>query len=512
MPPISAKTLDQHHPSYNSKRLCQLRALYEGGEAWHALKRTWIPRNYKEPIDLYEDRLNRATYTNHSSPIIDLISAWLFEAPPALSDEATLAIKALEDNADGKGTPLPSLLQEVFIDALVGGKAFVWVNLPKRDEQNMATTLFEEESKGLNQPFLVRLPPEQVIDWEEDDRGDLQWIMVHDMQQTRSDPTQGGRQVAFRWTLITKTSIRRWVYVSEDGQPPGEHVLVPEQLTLEHNIGTLPVKRIQLAPGLWAMEKLHDPAIDLARKDNDLAWALHKSAHALMVILRGGGIVLENTDITVGPGYSLELESEADVKYVEPSGSSFGVLRQAKQDAKSDLYRVVHQMALSGEAGNATQAVSGASKSRDWESLQVIMSAYSRLVLDFVTELLKLVGTVAGKEAPGLRVGGLNAWRKRTLEQFLEAAALTLGAQTMSPTFAREVAKEQAWALLGESSKPEVMKAIEDEIDQADPLGANITTMGKQLGDDVFSDTGVRDKVEKTDQYKKDQQESQPDQ
>lgn len=508
---ITVKTLNGTHPDYDESHLSHLAGLYSGGKTWAAHKDFWIPQNYAEPHDLYNDRLARALYINHAAPIVDLLAAWLFEAPPSVSD-APPSVENLGKNADSNGKPLAEFFKGCFLDALVGRRSFVWANLPALPEQGAPTNRLDEEKLGLTQPFLVRLSPQQVIDWEEGENGGLHWVMVRDVVTRRTDPTQGGRVTVHRWTLIDGQRIRRWEWVGDhEGAIPQGEDIVTETSSIEHNMGIMPVQMLTLTPGLWAMDKLHDPAVDLLRKDNDLSWALHKSAHALMVIKYGANEMEPDAPPTVGPGYSISMSSEGGVEYAEPSGASFNVLRQAKLDALQDMFRVVHQMAMASNNDATRAATSGASKSRDWESLQIIMSAYTDIVGDFVREVLAMVAQIADQPAEKIRVSGMNAWKRRTLEQFLEAAVLAVGAQSMSPTFAREVAKKQAELMLKEDIDPSILQAIYEEIDQADPFGANLALMGKQLGDDVFTDTGARAAAEgQTASAKQDQEDAQP--
>lgn len=511
MSTISVRTLNATHPDYDSGHLAHLAALYAGGKTWARYKEFWIPQNYAEPTDLYADRLARALYINHAAPIVDLLAAWLFEAPPAVSD-APSSVTTLEKNADGNGKPLAEFFKGCFLDALVGRRSFVWANLPAAPVDGAPTNRLSEEQMGLTQPFLVRLTPQQVIDWEADERGGLLWVMVRDVVAARSDPTAGGRTHVHRWTLIDGTRIRRWEWHGQhEGDTPKDEDMVSMVSDIEHRMGIMPVQVLTMTPGLWAMDKMHDPAVDLLRKDNDLSWALHKSAHALMVVKYGDNDIEPDAPPVVGAGYMISMPASGSVEYAEPSGASFSVLRQSKQDALQDMFRVVHQMAMAANNEATRAAASGASKTRDWEALQIVMSAYTALVADFVREVLAMVAEIAEQSPEAMRVGGMNAWKRRTLEQFLEAAVLAVGAQSMSPTFAREVAKKQAELMLKEDIDPSVLQTIYEEIDQADPFGANLALMGKQLGDDVFSATGARDAVEgQGESAQQDQADAQP--
>lgn len=508
---VPIKLLSATNPEYHGQLLTELFGLYEGGVAWRRLRRAFIPQNHQEEPGLYDDRIKRTLYTNHAAPIIDLIAAWLFEEEPVVTGAAEPAANLLA-NADGEGTPLASFAQQTMLNALVGKTAYVMVNMPARDPDAPLANAYEEEKAGATQPFLVNIDSRSVIDWEADATGKLVWAMIYDVHTPRPDPLKPRKRV-HRWTLVDAKTIRRWEWeASEDRPDPADKDDATLTANIEHNMGIMPLQRLSLKPGMWAMNKLRDPAVDLLRKDNDLSWALHKSAHALLVFKRGPNDLEFEGPPVIGTGYGLEVGADGDVSYLEPPGGAFDALRSAKQDAKMDLFRVVHQMAVSGEGNNASKAASGASKSRDWDSLQIIMSAYARLMRDFLTELFEALSSVVGpgSEEEPLRVAGMNAWRRADRTDFADLAVLTVGQQANSPTFAKEVTKVLAESMLREEVTPAKLQEIFDEIDQGDPF-AGLLQMGKSMGDDLLNQTGLRGgKTDgETDQVKKDKADSQ---
>ena len=213
--------LNTRNPEYDNDWLSQLYALYHGGRSWEGMKSAFLPMNYKEHRGFYKDRLARATYTPHASFIVDLIAAWLFEEEPRFTG-ASSAFDDLADDADRTGTPLTSFIQDVFVDALVAKCAYVWVNLPSRDPSFDPVSLAEEEAAGVLSPYLVRIDPRSVLDWGEDERGALTWILVHDKTSYRRDAVSE-RVTKHRWTMIDSTTIRRWEWFDESGEREDPH-------------------------------------------------------------------------------------------------------------------------------------------------------------------------------------------------------------------------------------------------------------------------------------------------
>lgn len=475
--------LSAPHDAYDRGHLVLLDALYEGGKAFHAVKGRVIHQNAKEPADVYADRLKRVTYTNHSGPICDLFGAYLFsEAPQVeLEDDRDIpegggAIDPRPEDewlaewvkdVDGRGAPLARWGRHAFVRALVGRQVFAWVNLPAPDpEAPAARSRAEQEARGDLSPYVVLLDAAQVVDWEEDRRGRLKWVMAHYIERERPDIGSPRRSV-YRWVHIDATAIRAWEWrpPSEDpGCAPTKDDEATELPPVLHGFGRIPVARLRLPEGLWAMAKLADPATAHVRTDNDLDWALHRAAHALMVLKRK----TPDVEPVVGPGYYLEIGTEDDVFFAEPGGAQFTALAARVAALREELYRVVHQMAMAADSTAPRSRLSGESKERDWDATLIVMSAYADLVRSFLGEVAELaLGVVATAAAPAVSVKGLEGWQQEGLAEFLEAAVLAVEAYRLSPTFRRVVAKRQAERLLSDEVDARVMQTIRDEIDAA---------------------------------------------
>lgn len=459
---IKVKLLNSTHPGYDRQLIDEHRALYEGGKRWRCMARTWITQNTKEPTDIYEDRVSRAFYINHAGSQVDLITAYLFGEAVQIEGGDKAYLERMANDCDGADTDWGTWWSELFTSAQVGGHAFVWVNLPATPEMVAVDNRATQDQLGLRDAYLVALEPEQVIDWEEDDRGRLLWIMVHGIEQRRTSPTAPRTRV-HRWTHIDESVIRRWEWRSTDNKAnPTPDDYADELDEVVHSIGQLPVVRLKLPAGLWAMNKLHDPAVALARRDNDLDWSLHRAAHALMVIASKWG----DEEPVLGAGYYLKVGADATVGYAEPSGVSFDAQREHAEMLRQDLYRVVQQMAVSASPDAARQA-SGESKSRDWQAMEIVLSAYGSIVRDTMRRTLEIVHAARQEDSDGLSVKGLDSWQLEDLTTFLESA-LTAKPLVKSEGFAKAIAKRIVQRLLGDEVAPEVLAEILKEIDEAD--------------------------------------------
>lgn len=457
---MKIEILDQQHPERRAGRITRCRALAEGAECWEELKDFWFPQNAKEPSDLYEERKKLAVYHNYAGPIVGLLSAYLFKTPPSVDAETTWSEGFLED-VDRRGTSWDSWWATAFLDAITGKRSLCWVNLPARGEAEFADRA-AEETAGVLDAYLVNITAEELLDWGEDEVGKLTWVMIRQVVDRRSDVEQG-RTKQWRWTHIDATQIRRWTWNATKEQPtpqPGYDAV--EEKPVVHKIGCLPVVRLEPPNGLWAMSLLHDPAVAHLRARNDLTWALHKSAHALMYVKRKW----DGDDPTIGPGYYLPLEVDDEVGWTEPPGNSFQVLRDDVMDLRTEIYRVVNQMALAADNNSKQQRASGESKQADWQAGDIVMGAYATLTLQAMRDVFAIVAAARGDADVEFDVRGLDGWQQLTLDEFLANSALAINAAKYSPTFRREVAKREVEQLMPDLDEA-TSKVIRDEIDAA---------------------------------------------
>lgn len=456
------KILDQKHPTFNAKTLAENRALYNGGDDWRALVTTWLPKHPEEMGDMYQARLDRALYEGHFGPIIGTLSAAVFSEAPQIDGLTGDWVAPFLASVDGKGTAVAPWFAERLTDALVQQRAFVWVNLPRRGAET-PTNRAEEEAAGLLDAYLVSIPAEQVIDWANDERGKLKWLVIRDVVEDRASiDTERVRTI--RWTYIDREKIRRWTWTErKDRREPLPEDIAEEQPEILHGLGELPVACLELTEALHAGGKLHDPAIAHLRARNDLSWALHRGAHPLLVVKTQW----QDGKPVLGPGYYLAVPETGDVKYAEPSGSSFQLLAEDTVQLREALYRVVQQMAIGADSNATRSGMSAESKNADWKAMEIVLGALSACMRTFVAQCLRLVAKARGQEATPT-VSGLDGWQEEDLDMWLASAALAVDAHRYSPTFTREVAKRQAERLLQTNATPAVLEVIRKEIDEAE--------------------------------------------
>ena len=485
---MQVKLLNAKHPEHRAYRLRQLRALAEGGPAWHELRAQWFPQRSMEPGDVYQERLSLALYQNHAGSEIGLIAAMLFSETPTWDGLVGDYWDSLADDADRAGTPWRRWWRELFTSAQIGRRAYVWVNLPARDAALEVGSRADEERLGLLDAYLVPFTADQVIDWEVDERGGLQWLIAHDVVQLRSGPGAPRGRV-HRWRAFDAQHITVWEWTGTEGKlDPGPDDEATEVAKIAHGLGQLPVVALELPKELWTMSKLEDAAVAATRARNEHSWALHQAANELLTITSTWG----DEEPHLGHGHYLKLTRDAtggadSAEYVAPTGVAFRYLAQDVKDTRDELYRVVQSMALAVGTDDKGGPESGDAKAMDWKALEVVLAAYQDLVVGAMRKVLRLIAKARGEDARELAVKGLAGWASEDLGTFLEAASMATDARQMSSTFRKVIARRQAERLLQDEVSAAELEAIRKEIDEApdeDPLfGPRVTDLGENQGE-----------------------------
>lgn len=466
-----AKVLNQTNPMYNGKLLNEQRALYEGGDAWRVMMKTWLPRHPQESYALYKHRKDMATYENNAGPIADLLAGGLFTRPPQIEQYDGDWVNDFMRDVDRRGNNFNSWLEARLLDAMQGQRAYAWVNIPEVEQ--LPSNRREQEDMGQLDPYLMCLNAIDVIDWAHDGLGRLEWLM-HKYTESVRPSIDSERVTRCTWTYINGEVIRRWVWTAPDTRThePKDWEEIPEVPPIVHGFGEIPVVEMRLKDSMFIMGKLRDPAVALLRSQNDLDWALYRAAHALLWIRSKWDP--EQPLLAPGAYYQLSRDSNGrgidEMGYAEPSGNSFEHQAGRITQQRHGMFRVVHQMAQSYDPNTGSRAqLSGESKAQDWRATEIVMSAYASALRPFIARILRLVSRVKngtdGAQTP--LVKGMAGWHQEDLLPFLTASSLATEALMLSETFHRVVAKEQVRRVLPHLPE-EVIMVIEDEIDKAE--------------------------------------------
>jgi hypothetical protein len=296
------QNINREHPEYIARKAMwkQYRDLYAGGERLRTNASDYLVRRHKEPGEIYQERLNRVFYENYIGSIVDWYAATLIRRAPAVAIEGNDAaakdyFSVLAANCDLKDTSLSEFFRQRFVQTMVYGCSYTVVDFPRAN--GAAMTRAEEDASGRSRAYLVDYSPEEVINWNHDETGGLEWAVI------RTTCLQQSKVTDARWERET-----RWIYYDRENfqiyRKAGEASPVELVDEGQHGLAALrrvPLFRMQVSEGLWLTNKAALLQLEHFNKSNALAWALTMGLFATPVVFGSGmepdcrGVVLHPT-------------------------------------------------------------------------------------------------------------------------------------------------------------------------------------------------------------------------
>ena len=167
---------------------------YRGGDAY--LKAKHLNRHPLKAKIKYNGRKDRTVYINYLAPIVDILVGFIFSTEP--KREKIESVQFLIDRASKK-KDINSFMETVAIHSLLYTTGIL-VDSPKFN-RDVIKTKADQEAAGL-QPYCVLYEPWKIIDFNIDEDGELNWILLDNSYIDNSDPFAEAKEVkTFRlWT------------------------------------------------------------------------------------------------------------------------------------------------------------------------------------------------------------------------------------------------------------------------------------------------------------------------
>lgn len=531
------KILSQKHPEWDGHYWRRCRALYSGGQKLlkdMEVMRDVFPPHLHELPHVYAERIKRAYYIPYAGEVIDMITSALFSEDLKVSSEDNKADAWYDEWAKDVSPPggskqtLPQFLKEQITTALLCKRSWTLIDLPTiddlvREALKRQTTLngitgappgslAEQEKLGLLNAYACPIDPEAVWDWQMDRDGRLLWVIIHYRFQER-DSLMGTRDmVTERWMYYTETSWERYEITYKKTAPPTDGMEIPKIGEGPHSFGQVPVLRLELPDGLWAMGKIESIAVAHLNKRNALSWAQYKSLFPVMAHFAGPpdvtNPITDDPDRalnqTVGQGHIFQLGDKDRFEFVGPDTSAYAIALQDLNNLRDEMHRVVHQMAMSVDNSAAALQRSGESKQVDQSSTAIVLREFGKIAREHVIEVFEVVQMGRQDPTPVVWLAeGMDGYNDTSADQLVTQAQGMELVTIPSATFQREYKLQVARKVLGDSVEEETIDDIRKELEQ------NITNemfqaptpmdMAAQEQADKETSQGFAEKVHETD-------------
>jgi hypothetical protein len=488
---VKYQAFRRRHPSYDEKKWSICRALYAGGDKLLTnddVMKEIFPRHSVEPEEIYQERKRRAYYIPYAGEIIDAIVASLTSAPVSMTAEPELSGAVDVDfyqsfyedvsKPGGKKISLNQLLRDQILVALQCRTAWTLVDLPSADERMDDVvmgyaSLADQLAAGALDAYACPIAPENVCDWEEDDSGELEWVLLRAVEKKRRGLDSDRNKVHETWTFYDRDGWARYKVEYEEKNPPADDADVTIDAKGEHSFGRVPIARLELPEGLAAMQKIQSIAIAHFNKRNALTWAELKSLFPVPVAYLQAADPLApatHDDTRAMQPHAvnrMRVMAEKDrLEYFSPDTGPFQFTAEDLNNLRDEMHRVLHHMALSVDNSGAALQRSADSKAIDQAVAAVVLGALGAYVREHAIDLYKLVqvGRDEDEEREWAAIG-MDDFDDTTAGALIEQALNLEAVQIPSATFQVEYRFGIAKRLLGAKTPQETLIKVREELE-----------------------------------------------
>jgi hypothetical protein len=339
------------------------------------------------------------------------------------------------------------------VQAMICGTSYLVVDFPRTS--GPASTRAEEDASGLSRAYLVEYGPDEVINWNYDQAGVLDWAVIRTscLQQSKvTDPT---------WRRET-----RWMYydremfqVYRSGGESSAMELVDEG---RHGLAALrrvPLFKLQVSEGMWLMNKAALLQLEHFNKSNALAWALTMGLFAMPVIYSD-----KDFKQAVGESYYLQLGKDDRFGWAEPDGKVYQIAADNLVRLKDEIYRVCYLISQAGNSSAGDMRQSGLSKQRDFSITYEVLRAYGDAVKETMKQVLWAIAA-ARQDDLSIDVSGLDEFDIGDFSNELDDAKKLLDMGVGSETLKKQVFKKLAFKYLCDA-RQELKNQVAEEIER----------------------------------------------
>lgn len=503
--PLTWGDLQQRNGEWRGEYWAECRALYSGGPRLlddpKVMERVF-PTHLYEDTTVYQARKSRAHYYPYAGTICEELLAGLAADPlrvtfGELDDKGDPVIAKGEewwssfvsdvtnesdqipgeDDEEG-GCSMHHFSVGVVREMLQTRHTWVLADLPLAPIDQPFDSARDEEEAGTTDPYLCLIPAEQVVDWEYDDAGSLLWALLLTERMVRTDPTKRRKNITATYTMWSATGWAKYVVEYDPAHPPPLTSSYDPIDWGPHPFRRVPLEKVELSEGMWAMGKLHSLAREHFNKRCASSWAEYKALFAVLYEFLGpedGAVPVaeaqQDPDRAVsqtrGQGYTQTRGKDDDARFVGPEVAPFVEARESCADVMREMHRVMYSMAQSADMGQGALKRSGASKQQDKDATVVILMAFGQVVRKAVRRLLGMVALGRGEVVPPVHVAGQEKFDATGLEQAIaQAVELFNGVPMASITFAHRALLRLYLQYLGDSITDEDRREIREQIEQ----------------------------------------------
>lgn len=421
---------------------------YEGGDAYRLGQYLW--RHTLEFDADYASRLSQAVYRNFCGPVIDTWLGFIRTAGITRTSEVE-RVAEWWGNVDRDRTPIGKFVFDSVAPAVQSlGTCFVLVDT----ERLAGETTTRADRLGLR-PYLRSFRPTQVVSYELDRYGALEWIRFAVDGTPHAGPWDKRPDAVIHYETWTRSE---WAIHSDEAVGLGGGI---------HNLGVVPVVPIINQPSkhyaMWGESALADLA-DLNRDHYNLESEIRSfiRGQCFPLLVLDAQDVEGRREIAVGRGNYITARSDgfAPTYLTPPTGPSEFI--RSERDARRE--QILETASIRNERAETIQPSSGIAEAYKFHSTNQDLADKALRLQDGEAEILRLVGLWWGL-SPDEPIGTVTYPREFEPDDVNGALRLVVEAVDagLPPTAIREMTRRAVRAVLGDDH--EQLDAIDAEIE-----------------------------------------------
>lgn len=471
------KILKRTHESYDYDFLERMESLYEGGDTIINNASMFIPQKPMEAPIVYQSRLAHASYINYMAEIIDYFTASLFAKPFSVlsNDSIDPFYKDFASDADLAGNSFATVMRRALTDTLTYGFTLIGVDFPRIEE--LPSTLAEEEELNAGRAYLYTIEPDHLINWKMDNFGKFKWAIIKNHHKVQEGPFDDNSLTSYCFTVWTmQNNVATWeMYEIQSKKEPKDNDDIPLIAKGETSFHEIPIVKMTVETGLHIGNKIGSLCADHFRQRTSLLFSQDRSLYSTPIYKQGEDTVMSapSEDPNRGKRGSSDLVNKGfvvigandDMSFLEPSGSCYELVSKQLNELADEIHRVVHQMANASKSTSTALGRSGASKTEDRASTEIILQEYASAVKETAKQIYNIISE-ARQENILWTTAGLSNYETVDRDSFTKEALAVQGAMNLpSPTFHKKYGMRLVSQFLP-ALDPETAIQIEKELDQ----------------------------------------------
>lgn len=369
--------------------------LWGGTKAMRKRNKRWLPQESGESDEAYHARLNKTfLYNGYKSTIQRLAGQTFFQ--PVVVENLPEELKYIEHDFNSEGQTITEVAHDLLVDMLRFGKCHGVVDYPTVSHN---LTLAEERQLNIR-PYFTKIDPRDLIAWRATRQGGADIVEQIRIQEFTIEPYDEYNEVeTYRVRVFFPDRVDVWVLRYNKDEETYEL-----EESYPYTLGEIPI--VTAYGEKTGFMTAYPPLNDLAwlnlrhwQSTSDQNTILHVSR--VPVFFAKGFEEGELANTTIGAYRGISTTSEqADIKYIEHSGTAIGAGRQDLRDLEQQMHEIGADLLTSRSVSRQTASARSIDRAESLSMLQTMLISLERMLEDSI----EIAGKWIGVDASDVRV------------------------------------------------------------------------------------------------------------